>query len=116
MIVTNATARKTIYGIYIIAVLAAYGIQVGFSSISVAQPSWLIATISVLAYLGAPVGVLAVANVVATPAAAPVVDAPIHSDAVAAVRTLFAPAPALVPQAVAAVTVDPITGLVTPTQ
>lgn len=62
VIIKNAKARALIYGIYVLAIIAAGGCQVAFSSLELAQPDWLIAVLAVLLYLGAPVGTLAVAN------------------------------------------------------
>lgn len=62
VIVKNAKARAFIYGGYVVAIIAAGATQVGFASIEVAQPEWLTASLAVLAYLGVPVGTLAVAN------------------------------------------------------
>lgn len=62
VVITNATARKIIYGIYVIAVLAALCIQVYMSATYEPEPEWLIGAISVLAFLGAPIGGLAAAN------------------------------------------------------
>lgn len=62
VIVKNAKARAFIYGGYVIAIIAAGAAQVGFASLEVSQPDWLTASLAVLAYLGVPVGTLAVAN------------------------------------------------------
>lgn len=62
VIVKNARARAYIYGAYVIAIIAAGAAQVGFASLEVSQPDWLTASLAVLAYLGVPVGTLAVAN------------------------------------------------------
>ena len=62
VIVKNAQARAIIYGSYVVAIIVAGGAQVAFASLEIAQPDYLIAALAVLAYLGAPVGTLAVAN------------------------------------------------------
>ena len=62
VIVKNARARAVIYGAYVVAIIAAGAAQVGYSSLELAQPDWLVASLAVLAYLGVPVGTLAVAN------------------------------------------------------
>jgi hypothetical protein len=62
VIITNALARKLIYGTYVILLITAGAIQVGYSALQLGQPSWLIAGLAVLAYLGIPVGTLAAAN------------------------------------------------------
>jgi hypothetical protein len=74
-IVTSATARKAIYSVYVLAALAVTGTQIAFASIQVAQPSWLIATLAVIAYLGIPVGTLAISNT-STPAPVAPVEIP----------------------------------------
>lgn len=62
VIVKNAKARAFIYGGYVIAIIAAGAVQVGYASLEISQPDWLTASLAVLAYLGVPVGTLAVAN------------------------------------------------------
>lgn len=62
VIVKNAKARAYIYGAYVIAIIVAGAAQVGFVSLEISQPDWLTASLAVLAYLGVPVGTLAVAN------------------------------------------------------
>lgn len=62
VIVKNAKARAYIYGAYVVAIIAAGATQVAFASIELGQPDWLVASLAVLAYLGVPVGTLAVAN------------------------------------------------------
>jgi hypothetical protein len=62
VIVKNAKARAVIYGTYVVAIIAAGAAQVGFASLELAQPDFLVASIAVLAYLGVPVGTLAIAN------------------------------------------------------
>lgn len=62
VIVKNAKARAVIYGGYVVAIIVAGGAQVAFASLEIAQPDYLVASLAVLAYLGIPVGTLAVAN------------------------------------------------------
>ena len=62
VIVKDARARSFIYGAYVIAIIAAGAAQVAFASLEIAQPDFLVAAVAVLAYLGVPVGTLAVAN------------------------------------------------------
>lgn len=61
-VITNSRARKMIYGTYIVALVGAGGTQVAYAALEQGQPSWLIATVAVLGYLGIPVGGLALAN------------------------------------------------------
>lgn len=61
-IITNHTARKVVYGTYVVLALAGAAIQVAYSALSMAEPSWLVAGLAVLAFFGAPVGALALAN------------------------------------------------------
>jgi hypothetical protein len=62
VIVKDAKARAFIYGAYVVAIIAAGATQVAFAALEQGQPGWLVATLAVLAYLGVPVGTLAVAN------------------------------------------------------
>ena len=62
VVVTNATARKIIYGVYVVAVLIAASVQVYVSATQGLQPEWLTGALAVLAFLGAPIGGLAAAN------------------------------------------------------
>lgn len=61
-IISSATVRKAIYGAYVIGIVILGAIQVGFAATSAGQPEWLTVAIAVAAYLGVPVGGLAVAN------------------------------------------------------
>lgn len=61
-IITNPLARRTVYGTYGIACVAATATQVGYASIQIAQPDWLTVSIAVLAYLGIPLAGLALSN------------------------------------------------------
>lgn len=64
-IVTNGLARKTIYSSYVIALVVAGACQVAFATPGLGeQPLWLSVSLNVLAYLGIPVGGLAIANTV----------------------------------------------------
>jgi hypothetical protein len=62
VIVKNAKARAYIYGGYVVVIIVAGAAQVGYASLEVAQPDFLTASLAILAYLGVPVGTLAVAN------------------------------------------------------
>lgn len=62
VVITHPTARRIIYGAYVIALVAAGGLQVWFAALQLAQPSALVGALAVLAYLGIPVGGLALAN------------------------------------------------------
>ena len=62
VIVKNAKARAAIYGTYVVAIIAAGATQVAYAALEQGQPDWLVASLAVLAYLGVPVGTLAVAN------------------------------------------------------
>jgi hypothetical protein len=64
VIISNKTARKLLYGIYVLLLLAAGAAHIAYNSLSVADPSWLVAGTAVLTYLGIPVGGLAAANTV----------------------------------------------------
>jgi hypothetical protein len=61
-IIPNASWRRLIYAVYVIALIVAGACQVGFAALELAQPQWLTASLAVLAYLGIPVGGLAIAN------------------------------------------------------
>lgn len=62
VIVKNAKVRAGIYSAYVVAIIAAGATQVAFASLELGQPDFLVASLAVLAYLGVPVGTLAVAN------------------------------------------------------
>lgn len=62
-IITSATVRKVIYGVYAIAAFVLAAVQVGFSATPGAgQPVWLTVSLAVSAFVGGAVGGLAVAN------------------------------------------------------
>lgn len=61
-IISNDFARKVIYATYAVAVIVAGGLQVWFSSVDGVIPGWLDGALNVLAYLGVPIGGLALAN------------------------------------------------------
>lgn len=61
-VITSATARRAIYGVYVIAVVIIGAIQVGFSAIDGGQPDWVTVAVQVAAYLAIPVGALALVN------------------------------------------------------
>jgi hypothetical protein len=67
-VITNAAIRKSIYGTYVVLLVIAGALQVYFAATQVAQPQFLVGALAVLAYLGIPVGGLALANA-GTPAA-----------------------------------------------
>ncbi|RFA15823.1 hypothetical protein B7R22_05295 [Subtercola boreus] len=62
-IITSAAIRKGIYSTYVFALVLVGGVQVAFANPDLGgQPTWLTVTLSVLAYLGVPIGGLALAN------------------------------------------------------
>jgi len=62
VVITNARARRVIYGAYVIALVVAGAAQAWFAALQLAQPSALVGALAVLAYLGIPIGGLALAN------------------------------------------------------
>lgn len=67
-IVESTTARKTIYSIYGIVALIVAATTVGFAATQDASiPEWLTIANAVVAFLGGPVGGLAVANTPSKP-------------------------------------------------
>jgi hypothetical protein len=68
VVITNARARRVIYGAYVIALVIAGAAQAWFAALQLAQPSALVGALAVLAYLGIPVGALALANTGTPPA------------------------------------------------
>jgi len=63
-VVTNATARKILYGLYVIAGLIIGGASVAYPLIGAGvTPDWVTAGLAVLGYLAIPFGALALANV-----------------------------------------------------
>ena len=92
VVITNSTARKAIYGTWLILIVISGAIANAYASIKLQDPTWLTQGQAALTYLGIPVGGLALANaptkikaavVKATPAvqttavAAPVTVAPV---------------------------------------
>jgi hypothetical protein len=71
VVIKNPTMRKSIYGGYAIAMTVFGATQVGFASVSAAQPGWLTVALAILAYLGIPVGGLALANTSSAPRETP---------------------------------------------
>ena len=67
-VINNATVRKAIYGVYVIALVGVGALQVAFATIDGPTPQWLTISLAVLAYLGVPVGGLALANTSNAPA------------------------------------------------
>lgn len=61
-VVTDQRARKIIYGVYVIALVVVGAIQAGYGVLDGVQPDWLTVAVSVMGYLGIPVGGLAIAN------------------------------------------------------
>ena len=61
-VITNARARKIIYALYLVGLVLAGAAQVGFAAAQLGQPVWLVVTLAVLAYLGIPIGGLALVN------------------------------------------------------
>jgi hypothetical protein len=61
-VIQSPTARRWIYGVYIIAVFIIGCVQVGFAAVDAGQPDWLTVALAVAAYAGVPVGALAAAN------------------------------------------------------
>lgn len=61
-IITSATVRKTIYGAYVILLVAVGAVQAALLSIGASQPDWLTAAQAALVFLGIPIAGLAAAN------------------------------------------------------
>lgn len=61
-VITSALARKIIYSVYVIALVVAGALQVAYGALEVGQPEALTVALSVLVYLGIPVGALAAVN------------------------------------------------------
>lgn len=86
VLVPSRKVRLTIYGLYVLALIAAGAAGVWFQSTPYVAPEWFGGVNAVLQYLGIPVGALAAANAIPpklatpalvaqpTPAPAPVVD------------------------------------------
>lgn len=66
-IIGSAGVRKGIYAAYVFGIIIIGALQVGFAAVSAGQPDWLTVALAVAAYLGVPVGGLAVANAAAAP-------------------------------------------------
>lgn len=62
IVITSPKARKIIYGLYIIFLVLAGAAQVAYAALELGQPGWLVASLAVLAYLGIPIGGLALVN------------------------------------------------------
>lgn len=67
-IITHPRARRLIYGVYVVAVVLLGAAQVAYSAVPSwgGQPDWLTGALAVAAYLGIPVGTLALANTTST--------------------------------------------------
>lgn len=64
-VIPSATVRKIIYSAYVILLVVAGALQVAFAAPELGgQPTWLSIALNVLAYLGVPIGGLAIANAV----------------------------------------------------
>lgn len=62
-VIQSAAIRKAIYAIYVVALVITGALQVAFAQPGLGgQPVWLTVALSVLAYLGVPIGGLALAN------------------------------------------------------
>jgi hypothetical protein len=61
-IIGNPKARKVIYGGYALAALVVGGFAAYFLSVGHNLPEWLVGAQGVVAYLGIPIGGLALAN------------------------------------------------------
>jgi hypothetical protein len=61
-VIKNDTARKVIYGTYAVGAVVVGGIAAYFLGIQVPVPTEVIGAQAVIAYLGIPVGGLALAN------------------------------------------------------
>lgn len=57
-----ADVRKKVYATYAVAGIAIGATQIGFTSASVNQPTWLTVTLGVYAYLGTAFGFVAASN------------------------------------------------------
>lgn len=67
-VIESTTARKTIYSIYGVVALIVAATTVGFAATQDASiPEWLTIANAVVAFLGGPVGGLAVANTPSKP-------------------------------------------------
>jgi len=61
-VITSTSARKIIYGVYVVGVVLIGAAQVAYAALQLGQPDWLTVALAVSAYLGLPVGTLALAN------------------------------------------------------
>ena len=61
-VIKNRTARNSIYGAYVVALVIVGAVAAGFAVLDGPAPEWLGVTNAVLLYLGIPVGGLAMAN------------------------------------------------------
>lgn len=62
-VVTNATARRAIYGAYVVAGLFFGASSAAFAVLGTVSPDWVNIGLAVLGYLAIPVGGLALVNV-----------------------------------------------------
>jgi hypothetical protein len=61
-VVSNAVARRVIYGLYVVAAVVVGGIAAYFLGTGHPLPEGIVGAQAVIAYLGIPVGGLALAN------------------------------------------------------
>jgi len=61
--ILSPTARKTLYTVYSLAVLAVGAVTVWCASTDAHQPSWVDGSLAVLAYIGGGLGFTAASNV-----------------------------------------------------
>ena len=66
--VTSPRARKIIYGAYVVAAIAVGGTAAYFLGIAQPLPEQVVGAQAVIAYLGIPIGALALANAPQSPA------------------------------------------------
>ena len=67
LVLLPAKVRQVIYVVYGLLALTASATQVGYNSVSVANPSWLVVATAVIGFLAVPVGAIAALNVTASP-------------------------------------------------
>lgn len=64
VLIPSRKVRLTIYGLYVLALIAAGAVGVWFQSTPYVAPEWFGGVNAVLQYLGIPVGALAAANAI----------------------------------------------------
>jgi hypothetical protein len=85
-VITNPRARAVIYLSYIILLVIVGAATVGFASLGLALPGWIIVANAVTSFLGFPVSGLALANIPPTNAVVPVVVPTTDTAALSAVN------------------------------